>query len=162
MSDFEDRIRDAISRGQRRNQAVSAQQQRQELNADELKRLHSKYRLTLSDHIEECMKKLPGYFPGFEVETLYGDRGWGAACSRDDIRLDSGRRDNLYSRLELTVRPFSDLHVVDLHAKGTVLNKELLTRNHFVKIPDVDEAEFLRLIDRWVLEYVELYAAKQG
>ena len=161
MSEFEDRIRDAIVRGQKRNERQSAAQHKQELNADELKRLHSKYRLVLSDHIEECMKKLPNYFPGFQFETLYGERGWGAACSRDDIRLDGGKRDNMYSRLELTVRPFSDLKVVDLAAKGTVLNKELLTRSHFMKIADVDEQEFIGLIDRWVLEYVELYAANQ-
>ena len=65
MSEFEDRIRDAIARGQKRGEQASAKAQRQELGLEELKSLHSKYRLVLSDHIEECLKKLPGYFPGF-------------------------------------------------------------------------------------------------
>lgn len=162
MSDFEDQIKQAIARGQRRNEQASEEQQKKEMSADELKRLHSKLRLTISDHIEACLKKLPQYFPGFDFETIYGERGWGAACRRDDLRLDGGKRESLYSRLEMTVRPFNEFHVIDLSAKGTVYNKELLTRNHFVKVADVNEDDFLQLVDRWVLEYVELFAAKQG
>ena len=159
MNDFDDRLKDAIARGQARSDHASQKQREKEMNLEELKRLHSGYRLQLSEHIEECVKKLPQFFPGFEVETLYGDRGWGAACSRDDIRLDGGKRDSLFTRIELTVRPFSDYHVVDLAAKGTIRNKELFTRNHFSKIPEVNVDEFMELIDRWVLEFAELYAA---
>lgn len=160
MNEFDERLKQAIARGNRKHEREAQQEQKQALNLDELKQLHSQYRLQFSEHIEACLQKLPQYFPGFRFETLYGDRGWGAACSRDDLRLDGGRRDNLYSRLEVTVRPFSEYHVVDLAAKGTVRNKELLTRSHFVKIADVEPQEYLELIDRWVLEYAELYAAK--
>jgi hypothetical protein len=161
MTDFEQRLQDAIARGQQRGERTAQRKQQQALNDEELKRLHSKHRLLLSEHIENCIQKLPQYFPGFRFETLFGDRGWGAACSRDDILLVGGKRDNLFTRLELTVRPFSSYHVVDLAAKGTVRNKELFTRNHFVKIEEVEEAEFLELIDRWVLEFAELYAAQK-
>ena len=160
MNEFDDRLKDAIARGQARGDRASQQRREKEMNLDELKRLHSSYRLHLSEHIEECVKKLPQFFPGFQVETLYGDRGWGAACSRDDIRLDGGKRESLFTRLELTVRPFSEYHVVDLAAKGTIRNKELFTRNHFAKIPEVNVDEFVELIDRWVLEFAELYAAQ--
>ncbi len=48
MSEFEDRIRDAIARGQKRGEQASAKAQQKELGAEELKALHSKYRLALS------------------------------------------------------------------------------------------------------------------
>jgi hypothetical protein len=93
------------------------------------------------------------------VETLYGDRGWGAACSRDDLMMSGGRRSNVFSRLEVAVRPFSEYHVVDLQAKGTVRNRELLSRRHFENIADTDAARFEELIDSWIVEYAELYSA---
>ena len=100
------------------------------------------------------------YFPGFQYETLYGERGWGGGCSRDDLRVSPGaKRRSDYSRLEITVRPFSPLHVLELSAKGTIRNKEVFNRTHFEQIEDVDATKFLELVDQWVLEYAELYAA---
>ncbi len=49
-----------------------------------------------------------------------------------------------------------------MKAKGTIKNRELFTRHHFVKLVDVDEADFLELIDSWSIEYAELYATKAG
>jgi hypothetical protein len=101
------------------------------------------------------------HFPGFQFETIYGERGWGAACKRDDVRIfGPGRRTNLYSRLELTVRPYSSLHVLELSAKGTVHNRELLTRQHYQPLDDLNPTAFLDLIDAWILEYAEIYSAK--
>ena len=59
----------------------------------------------------------------------------------------------------MTIRPFATYHVVDLAAKGTICNKEVFNRNHFEKIQDVDVTTFRELIDVWVLEFAELYAA---
>ena len=59
----------------------------------------------------------------------------------------------------MTIRPFATYHVVDLAAKGTIRNKEVFNRNHFEKIQDVDVTTFRELIDVWVLEFAELYAA---
>jgi len=130
------------------------------LTEEEYRRLHSQYRLALSDHIEACIKKLPGLFPGFQYETMYGDRGWGGACFRDDLVLTRGGRTNNYSRLEITIRPYSSLHVLDLAAKGTIRNREAFNRNYFEELATADERKFRDLIDAWVLEYVEMYAAK--
>ena len=55
------------------------------LSEEELKRLHSQYRLQLSEHIERCLSTLPGHFPGFRFETVVAERGWGAAVFRDDL-----------------------------------------------------------------------------
>ena len=158
--EFEERLQNAIRRGQRRAEAELRGEQEKALSEEELKRRHSQYQLTLSDHIESCLQALPGHFPGFRYETVYGERGWGAACYRDDIRMARGRRNNDYTRLEITVRPFSSLHVVDLAAKGAVRNKEVFHRNYFEKIEDVDIDKFLELVDAWVLEFAEIYAAK--
>jgi hypothetical protein len=158
---FEERLQKAIQRGQRRNEAREREAQADALSDDELKRLHNQYRLQLSEQIETCLDKLPHHFPGFEYETIFGERGWGAACWRDDIRMSrGGRRDNDYSRLEMTIRPFSSYAVVELAGKGTVRNKEVFNRTYYEKIEDADATKFAELIDVWVLEYAELYAAK--
>ena len=157
---FEERLQKAIDRGTDRRGAQADQAKSAALSEDELKRLHSNHRLELSEHIEECTTKLVNHFPGFQSETIYGDRGWGVAISRDDFNLNkSGQRDNSYSRLEVTIRPFESYHVVDLAAKGTIRNKEVFNRNHFEKIEDVDLTTYREMIDVWVLEFAELYAA---
>lgn len=159
--DFDQRLQKAIQRGQRRSDQQAAAARARALSEDELKRLHTTFRLEVSEHIESCLRRLPSHFPGFQFETIYGDRGWGAACKRDDVRVAGrGRRENYYSRLEMTVRPHSSLNVLEITAKGTVYNKELFNRNHFEPLADVDPAKFLELIDNWILEFAELYAAK--
>ncbi|MBI3837003.1 MAG: hypothetical protein HY288_03610 [Planctomycetia bacterium] len=160
MMDFQQRLEKAIQRGQRSHDAEARARAEQAMGEEELKRLHSQYRLQLADHIEQCMRQLPQHFPGFRFETLVGSRGWGAAISRDDLSLSDGRRQNLFSHLEVVVRPFSTSHVLELAAKGTIRNKEIYNRNQYQVLADVDIATFRELVDRWILEYAELYAAK--
>lgn len=161
MSDFEERLERAVQRGARRQEERQREASAKALSEEELKARHSKFRLQLSEHIEECLRKLPNYFPGFQLETMFGDRGWGAACSRDDVRIERNRRGTDYSRLELTIRPFSSYHVVDLSGKATVRNKEVFSRNYFEPIAECDPEKFIDLIDAWVLEYAEIYAARE-
>jgi hypothetical protein len=159
--DFQQRLEKAIQRGLRTQDTEARARAEQAIGEEELKRLHSQYRLELSEHIERCLKQLAQYFPGFRYETLSGDRGWGAGISRDDLSLSDGRRANYFSRLEMAVRPFSVSHVLELTAKGTIRNKEVYNRNQYHAVSDVDMASFRDLVDRWVLEYAELYAAKR-
>lgn len=156
--DFEQRLQRAIERGQRKGDARAEASAREALNEEELKRLHSQYRLELSEHIERCIQRLPDYFPGFRYETVVGDRGWGAAVSRDDV--GRGDRRSFFSRLEMTVRPYSPYHVLELTAKGTIRNKEVYNRTHFQRLAEADLKSFIDMIDLWILEYAELYAAK--
>jgi hypothetical protein len=158
---FDDRLKAAIERGQRRGDAAAQDAAARAMTEEDFRRLHSQVRLALSDHIEACVKRLPNYFPGFQYETMYGDRGWGGACSREDLRLSRGVRSNEYSRLEVTVRPYSSLHVLDLAAKGTIRNKEVFNRNFYEPLAEAEEEKFRQLIDAWVLEYAELYAARE-
>ena len=158
--DFESRLESAISRGQRRADAKASQQRESELSAEELRRRHTSYRLSLSDRIESSIHRVADHFPGFQNESLFGEVGWGSACFRDDLRIVSGQRTNQYSRLEMVIRPHSDSQVLDLKGKGTVMNRELFNRNFFVPIPDVDSNEFENLIDSWAIEYAEVYASK--
>lgn len=157
--DFEKRLQQAIARGQNRGSQQAREDQARALSEDELKRLHNQYRLTLSEHIERCVQKVVQQWPGFDVETIFGDRGWGAACSRDDFQMRSGRRDDAFSRLELTVRPFNNYHVLELAGKATVRNKEIFRRNFFEPLAEAAPGKFVELIDVWVLEFAELYAA---
>ena len=160
--DFNSRLENAIARGKRRAQAHVDELRRQALSDEELKRLHSSYRLTLSDRIESAVARVADHFPGFRQESIIGELGWGAACYRDDLRLDAGRRTNLYSRLEMAIRPYSDLRVLELRGKGTIVNRELFNRNHFVPIAEVDLEDFTQMIDAWAIEFAEVYAAKTG
>jgi hypothetical protein len=156
---FDDRLRQAIERGQQRGESKAREAAAQALTEEEYKRLHSQHRLALSEHIEACLKRLPSFFPGFQYETMYGDRGWGGACFRDDLRMTRGARSTDYSRLEVTIRPYSTFHVLDLAAKGTIRNKEVFSRNYFEQLESADIQKFRDLIDAWVLEYAELYSS---
>jgi hypothetical protein len=159
--DFEQRLQKAIERGQRRGEARAQAEAAREMTEEEVRRLHSQYRLQLSEHIEHCLRRLPNHFPGFQYEMIYGERGWGGACKRDDVRVAGpGQRANLYTRIEITVRPYSPLQVLELTAKGTVHNREVFNRQHYERIVDVDLAKYLETVDGWIVEFVELYAAK--
>jgi hypothetical protein len=153
--DFEKRLNEAIKRGERQQAARLREKIDQAISEDELRRLHSQYRLELSDHIEQAVRKLPDHFPGFRYESLSGDRGWGGSVYRDDVR----RGGNSFSRLEAAVRPYSTAHVLEMTAKGTIGNKEIFNRTHYARIQEVDLDAFRQMMDVWILEYAERYAA---
>lgn len=159
MSDFEDRLKRAIERGETRSESKRRAAEEAAMSDEECRELHSRLRLKISDYIEKCLQKLPNHFPGFQYETLFGDQGWGGACVRDDLDLSGPKRRNLYSRLELAVKPYSSVRVLELVGKGMIRNKELFHRNHFEKLSEVEEADFRDLIDLWVVEYAEQYSA---
>jgi hypothetical protein len=158
--DFDDQLRRAVERGRLKQQRATAEAEAKALSADEQKRLHSKFRLDMSDHIEKCMGRLADYFPGFETEIIFGEVGWGAAVVRDAIHLSRGQRDTSRSRFEIVVRPYSEFNILDVAAKGTIHNKEIYQRHQFAKIGDVEQDEFIRQIDQWVVDFAELYASK--
>jgi hypothetical protein len=159
--EFQQRLNKAIERGQRAGSARARAEAEKAVTEKELTRLHSQYRLELSERIEACLRQLADRFPGFRFETIVNERGWGAAISRDDIELQPGRgRVSSYSRLEMLIRPASSYNVLDLTAKATIRNREYFKRSHFQRLTEVDLTSFTEMIDRWVLEYAELYAAK--
>jgi len=158
--DFEKRLEKAIERGQRTRDVKGKLQAEKAVTEEEMRSLHSQCRLELSDHIERCLKRLADRFPGFDYQTVVGEEGWGAKISRDDLNLARrGKSNALYSRLEMYIRPYSTAHIVELVAKGTIRNKEILSRNHFQFLSDVDLDSYRELIDLWVLEYAEKFAA---
>ena len=161
MSNFEQRLQKAIERGHRLGDEKQRAETAQAMSEEQCKRLHSQYRLQLSEHIERCLSKLPQHFPGFQFETVFGERGWGATVNRDDVGIGPDGRRNYFSRLEMAVRPYSSSHVLDLAARGTIRNKEVYNRSHFQMLSEVDIDSFKELVDLWVLEYAELYAAKK-
>ncbi|TWU60794.1 hypothetical protein Poly51_10750 [Rubripirellula tenax] len=158
--DFDSRLESAISRGQKRADQKASAERAKEMSEDEMRRMHTSLRLSLSERIERAVHKVADHFPGFREESLFGEVGWGAACYRDDLKIVSGRRENQYSRLEMMIRPYSDSRVLDLKGKGTVMNRELFNRSFFVPIAEADSEEFEQLIDTWAIEYAEVYAAK--
>jgi hypothetical protein len=161
MSDeFQSRLESAIARGKRRAEQKANQQRAAALSEEELRRMHTSFRLALSERIEAAVQEVADHFPGFQIESLFGEVGWGAACHRDDLRIEAGKRTNQYSRLEMVIRPYSDLKVLDLKGKGTVMNRELFNRAHYMPVAEVDAEEFEQLIDAWAIEYAEMYAAK--
>ena len=158
--EFEKRLEKAIERGQHTRHEQGRLAAEKALSEDDLKSLHTRCRLEFSDHIENCLRHLADHFPGFQFETIIGDEGWGAKITRDDIAPGPNRSyQNLYSRLQLVVGPFSDAHIVGLTAKGTIRNKETVSRNHYQFLSEVDVDSFRELIDLWVLEYAEGYSA---
>jgi hypothetical protein len=158
--DFDNRLQRAIQRGTQTRAALGRAAAERELSAEEQKSLHSRLKLVLVEHIEECLKKLADHFPGFQYQPVMSDAGWGARVSRDDLSVP--RRDgsaSLYSRLEMVVSPLGAAGIIELVAKGTIRNKEIFHRRHFQKLNQTDADSFRELIDLWVLEYAEAYSA---
>jgi len=158
--DFTSRLARAVERGQQTKDAKLREAHARTLSEEELKSLHSQARLELSEHIENCLRSLADQFPGFEYHSILNDEGWGARVSRDDVSLGSaaGSRTQ-YSRLDLLVRPFSDAGIVELIGKGTIRNKEIFNRTNYQRLHQLDVDSFRNMIDLWVLEYAELFAA---
>ncbi len=157
--DFRERLQRASERGQRAKDAEARAAAAKALSEEECRRLHSSYRLTLSDHMEKCLHDLADNFPGFRVETVVDEAGWGSVAKRDDVVLPRRGSDNHFSRLQLVVGPYNKYHVIDVTAKGTVRNKEVFSRNHYQRLNETDLDRFLELIEQWVLDYAELFAA---
>lgn len=159
--EFRRRMDAAINRGKRRASAKESAAQREKMTEEERRRLHTQFRLELSDKIEDAIKQVADHFPGFQVEGIFGEAGWGSACYRDDLAIKNGKRQNRYSRLDMVIRPYSDLGVLDLKAKGTVANREIFNRAHYETVHEVDLDEFRELIETWSIEYAEMYAANR-
>ena len=157
--DFRSRLQKAAERGQRARDEKLRQEQAKALSEEEWKRLHSNHRLVLTEHIEVCLKQLGDNIPGFRFETIVDDTGWGAAVNRDDIKIAKGHRENYFSRLTLVVSPFNKYHVLELIAKGTIRNRESFSRKNFQRLNEVDEESFHKLVELWVLDYAEMFAA---
>jgi hypothetical protein len=157
--DFRERLQRASERGQRAKDAQAREAAAKALSEEECRRLHSSYRLALCDYIEKCLHDLADNFPGFRVETIVDDAGWGSTAVRDDVGLAGRRADNFFSRLRMVLSPHNKYHVLDVTAKGTIRNKEVFSRNHYQRLDDVDLDRFRELIELWVLDYAELFAA---
>ncbi|MGB9688750.1 hypothetical protein [Thermogutta sp.] len=160
MSDFEKRLQQAIERGRRRRDMQAEAEARRAMTEQELRSRHSELRLQLTDYIEQCLRKLQEHFPGFQFETVIAERGWGAALSRDDIDRHTQPPQRRYSRIELVVRPLSEYFVLDLAGKATVRDKELFNRSFYQPLNEADLETFQEIIDKWILEFAEAYAAR--
>lgn len=158
--DFSERLKRATQRGHSARAEKELEAAADAMSEEEKKRQHSQHRLALTEHIEMRLKELADGLPGFKYENLVEERGWGGGVHRDDLVMSRGKRQNLYSRLQLLVGPFNEFHVVDVTAKGAIRNKESFGRTHHKPIADLDEDEFKELIDRWVLDYAEAYAGE--
>lgn len=160
--DFHKRLQRAVERGQRNRDARAREDAAKAMDEEQCRRLHSKFRLELSEHIEGCLKQLIEQFPGFRFETMVGESGWGGAIRRDDIELKQrGVRTNLYSRLEVVVPKFNQYRVLEILAKGTIRNKEVFNRSFYEVLSEVDLESYLEMIDLWIIEYAELYAGAE-
>jgi hypothetical protein len=148
--EFEDRLEQAIARGQRSRVARSQAEAQKSLSEEDL-----------SDHAETLLKKLADHFLGFRFETVVDEDGWGARINRDDVNLGAGSRANQYSRCQILVRPFSaKAKIVEVVAKGAVRNKELVNRSHYQFLAEFDEERFKEVVDMWVLEFAEQFSSK--
>jgi hypothetical protein len=56
-------------------------------------------------------------------------------------------------------KSFSQAHIVELIAKGTIRNKEIISRNHYQFLNKSDIDSYKELIELWILEYAEKYSS---
>ncbi len=156
--DFSERLKRATERGTSSRAEKAFEAAAEAMTEEEQKRRHSQHRLILTEHIELRLKELADNLPGFRIETIVDDRGWGSGLNRDDVVMNRGKRQNLFSRLQIVVSSFNEFHVIDAAAKGAIRNKEGFTRNHYQPISEFDAEAFCALLDRWILDYAEQYA----
>ncbi len=159
MSDFEERLQRAIRRGQEARMADSASAEADAATDEELRMKHSQLRSDLTEHIESCLQKLCDHFPGFDYSTVLNEKGWGARITRDDIKLGRGTAKNEYSRLEILVRPFSDMHILEIATKGTLRNRESLNRSNYRFLKEAQMPDLKQIVDGIVLEFAEQFSA---
>lgn len=157
--EFRERLQKASDRGRQMREAKLNEAAAKALSEEECRRLHSNYRLALMEYIEKYLRELGDNFPGFRLESIVDETGWGSVVKRDDLGIAEGRRTNFFSRLRIVVGPFNRYHVLEIVAKGTVRNKEAFSRNHYQRLADVDIESFRELLELWVLDYAEMYAA---
>ncbi len=158
--EFQERLQRAVERGQQARDTRSREAAAKALSEEESRSLHSQYRLELSERIGEYLGQLVDQFPGFQFESIVGEDGWGAVVNRDDIALsESGQATNLYSRMQILIRPFSEGRIVEMVTKATIRNREVFNRSRYQMLGQVDLESFAENIDLWVLEYAELYSA---
>ncbi len=65
----------------------------------------------------------------------------------------------MFSRLEMVITPFSPAQIVEIVGKATIRNRKAFHRTHYQTLTQLDVESFRELIDLWVLEYAELFAA---
>ncbi|HQX49801.1 MAG TPA: hypothetical protein PLR25_07825 [Planctomycetaceae bacterium] len=159
MSNFDEQLQKAIQRGEQARMADSASAHADAATEEELRMTHSQLRSDLTEHIESCLKKLCDHFPGFEYTTVVNEKGWGARLTRDDIKLGRGNSRNEYSRLEVLVRPFSDMHILEIATKGTLRNRETLNRSNYRFLKEATLPELKKMVDGIVLEFAQQFSA---
>jgi len=135
--DFEDKLEQAIQRGQNRNTAENKAKKESELSKEAIRNRYNEIRLNLSDHIEQGLK------------------------SRNDLdRGPDGKAGSFFSRVEMMVRPQNEFDVINIVGKGTIRDKEMFVWNHFDGIAESDQAQFIQMIDNWLLQFAEQFAAR--
>ena len=154
---FEDRLKAAIARGESAKQASSAAEADAALSEESARTRHTEVRLALSNSIERQLREIADHFPGFSVDTVLGDAGWGARIQRTDV-VRGDRRGQL-SRLEVAVRPFTKTRIVEVTAKGTIRNRETIQRSHFEHLHQAELSRLEQVVENWVLEFAEQFAA---
>ncbi len=156
--DFQKRLERAINRGRQAADAEGAEAAAAAQSEEDLRNLHGKLRLDLSEHVEQVLRAITVQVAGFQFKSVIGAEGWGARISRDDVVRLGAKRETTYSRFEMVVKPFSDAHIVEVATKGTIRNRETLKRNHYQFLNEADIDSLKNTIDLWALEFAEEYA----
>ena len=127
---FRERLQQATERGQQHRNEEARRAAAQALSEEECRRLHSDYRLILTDHIEACLKQLAENFPGFRYETIVDEilvpESQSPPLPPDDrLRL---LESTAHGRLLLEVSRLSPLEFVDTEFEHPAIRAGLLSR----------------------------------
>jgi hypothetical protein len=159
MPGFRDRLRKAIQSGEQEREQRKDDEREARQRALRREALYDRYEYALCDHIQSCLEDLCEEWPGFKLTPATGEKGRGFAIDRDDrVRSTGGGRDRRYSRLELTVRSHTKGHFLEVLAKGTIRNKEVIRRSEDDRVETLDPGLMKKFIERVVMEYARAYA----
>ena len=156
---FRERLQRATERGKQARAAQLNEAAAKALSEEECRRLHSQYRLALTEHIEKCLREMADNFPGFRMETVVDESGWGAAVSRDDFRMEGGRARHVLQPPAARGQPVQHVPRARHRREGHGAEQGSAEPQSLQRLADVDLQSFRELMEQWVLDYAELYSA---
>ena len=158
---FETRVQRAIARG--RKSICSQTDSVLDSGCSSSKLRQQEYAVLRDDlinHLEICLEGVIKYLSEFRMQTIVAERGWGARLVA--VHPFSKSRTNSTpqtSSLEMLVPPIQSKPMVAVRSMATVKGENVFLRTHFQPLQSVDFISPCRSIEKWCLEFVELYAS---
>ena len=155
---FEKRIQRTIENGRKRSEVREVFISDVRSSSRKLEMKHSDLRSDLVEYFGFCASRIVKHFPEFRMRMIVSDDGWGTVLvARHAASKNKMGSVSQESSLELLVPQRQLRPVLELKTTAIIRGKEVFLRTHFVPLRAVDFGPLCQVIEKWCLEFVELY-----